>query len=110
VRAESTYEETCVELEAGDLVVIYSDGLTEARRGDEMFGVDGIQRTLAELGHRRAADVLEALLREVRAWTDHALDDVTVVVLRQLTRPGAVRTEGPKNALKGAWATADLTR
>jgi len=105
VRAPSSYSETWVELDAGDLVVIYSDGLTEARRGEEMFGVEGIQRVLEEYGERRAADILDALLSEVRAWTDQPLDDVTVVVLRQLTRAG--RPAGPQNALKRPPATAD---
>jgi sigma-B regulation protein RsbU (phosphoserine phosphatase) len=110
VRDESDYQETCLELDAGDVMVIYSDGLTEARRGDEMFGVEGVQRVLDLQGHRRAADILEALLGEVRAWTDRALDDVTVVVLRQLTRSNSVRMAGPQNALKPTLVAADATR
>ena len=34
-----------------------------------------------------AAEILRALLAEVQAFTDGPLDDVTVVVLKQLTRP-----------------------
>ena len=36
---------------------------------------------------RRSADVLEALIDAVRSFADRPLDDLTIVVLKQLT-PG----------------------
>ena len=37
-RPDAEYPDTRAELGAGDLVLIYTDGLTEARRGEELFG------------------------------------------------------------------------
>ena len=52
----------------------------------------GIVRVLDQSAHRRASDILEELLAAVRTWADEPLDDVTIVVLKQLTRPtGRIR-------------------
>ncbi len=100
VSLRASYPDECAVLGAGDLVVIYTDGLTEARRGDELFGVEGVRRVLDMHAGRRAADILEALLGEVRAFTDRSLDDVTVVVLRQLTGGGLEPATQSKTLLK----------
>ncbi len=102
----ASYPTGGVELDAGDLVVVYTDGLTEASRGGRMFGVEGVGDVLARHAHRRATDVLEELLAAVRAWADEPLDDLTVVVLKQLTRP-AHRSRPAPSALKPAPDTAD---
>jgi serine phosphatase RsbU (regulator of sigma subunit) len=91
VSGEATYPEATVRLDAGEVAVLHTDGLTEARRGDELFGVRRVQEVLEGCAGRRATDVLEALLGAVRAFADHPLDDLTVVVLRQLTRPARGR-------------------
>ena len=87
VSAGARYAEVEIELRSGELVVLFTDGLTEARRGDSLFGVEGVRRVLDDCGGRRAADVLDALMRHVRDFADGPLDDITVVVLRQLTDP-----------------------
>ena len=81
------YPNARVELAAGDLVLIYTDGLTEARRGDEMFGTERVREVVDRSAHRRAGDLVEALIQAVRTFTDHPLDDLTVVVLKQLADP-----------------------
>ena len=92
VSPQARYRVSEVELGSGDVVVMCTDGLTEASRAGEMFGTEGIVRVLDQSAHRRASDILEELLAAVRAWADEPLDDVTIVVLKQLTRPtGRVR-------------------
>ncbi len=81
------YEDCRVELEAGDVIVLYSDGLTEARRGEQEFGPEGVQRVLEAHARQGAEEILRALLAAVQAFTDQPLDDVTVVVLKQVTQP-----------------------
>jgi serine phosphatase RsbU (regulator of sigma subunit) len=93
------YTVSGVELDAGDVVVVSTDGLSEASRDGEMFGEDGIRAVLDAHGHRRASDVVEELVAAVRAWADGPLDDLTVVVLKQLTRP-ASRSRAARSALK----------
>jgi serine phosphatase RsbU (regulator of sigma subunit) len=109
VSSEATYPDVGVELAAGDVVVLYTDGLTEARRGDEMFGVERVRKSLEACGTRRAADILENLLAAVRDFADRPLDDLTVVVLRQLTEPVRGRNPLSQIALKLRLAAADIS-
>jgi serine phosphatase RsbU (regulator of sigma subunit) len=70
-------------LGAGDVLVLYTDGLTEARRAGVLFNVSGVKATLARLhgeapsplAHALVADALEHAARPLR-------DDVAVVILR----------------------------
>jgi serine phosphatase RsbU (regulator of sigma subunit) len=110
VSGDATYPDVGVELAAGDVVVLYTDGLTEARRGDELFGVERVCQSLEAAGTRRAADILEDLLAAVREFADRPLDDLTVVVLRQLTEPVRGRNPLSQIALKLRTAAADTAR
>ncbi len=101
VREDARYAVSTVELEAGDLALVYSDGLTEASRDGRMFGLEGVQAVLARNAHRRAADVVEELLQAVRRWANEPLDDLTIVVLRQLTRPGQRARPGQREIKPG---------
>jgi serine phosphatase RsbU (regulator of sigma subunit) len=91
VRPDAAYADGWVELLAGDVVLLYTDGLTEARRGEELFGIERVRECVAAHARRRASDLLAALLAEVRAFADRPLDDLTVVVLRQLADPVGAR-------------------
>ncbi|MHC5212397.1 MAG: PP2C family protein-serine/threonine phosphatase [Planctomycetota bacterium] len=77
-------------LRSGDLLVVYSDGLVEARLPDApggMLGTAGVQRLLATCAARggsarEVARCLAASARDLRATG--AEDDLTVLVLRRL--------------------------
>jgi sigma-B regulation protein RsbU (phosphoserine phosphatase) len=81
------FEERSVTLERGDVLVLYTDGLTEARRDGEMFGVD---RLVEFLGHRRRSS-LEALVNEVlaavREFARGELSDDVAMLAITLDRP-----------------------
>ena len=83
--ADAMFEEQTVQLRDGDTLVLFTDGVTEARnRADEEFGD---QRLLQRLEAARAAApdaVLRQLLAAVREFCDGAepTDDVTVTVTR----------------------------
>ncbi len=100
-------ESGSVELAPGDVLIVYTDGLTEASRGGVPFGDEQVWSVLDRHAHRRAADVLEELLGAVRAWADGPLDDLTVVVLKQLARARAGAREQGARALKSALAPAE---
>jgi sigma-B regulation protein RsbU (phosphoserine phosphatase) len=107
VRAEAAYPDARVDLDAGDVLVIYTDGLTEARRQEDLFGTERVREVLDQCAARRAADILEALLTAVRQFADRPLDDLTVMVLKQLTHPSRNRTTDRQNALKADAVSAD---
>jgi len=84
---DAAYEEGGVTLQPGDVLLLYSDGITDAVNGDdEPFGLERLSRILAR--HRESpADVLvDAVLRETDAHANGraSLDDRTLVVVRRL--------------------------
>ena len=83
---ESAYNEDHVELKEGDLLIVYTDGLTEAKNeNDEFFGTQRLLNLLPLLGDRDAADAGEMLVREVDRFIGHAraYDDLSLVILKR---------------------------
>jgi sigma-B regulation protein RsbU (phosphoserine phosphatase) len=71
------------DLEPNDVVLLYTDGITEARRADgEFFGLERLVATLARLGRAPVQEIRDAILEEVRAFMLAQQDDITVVVIR----------------------------
>lgn len=73
-----------VELAPGDLLVLYTDGVTEVRkRGREVFGVDQLQALLGEIGDVPAAKAAERVEDAVlNASGGPPRDDLAVVAIR----------------------------
>lgn len=66
-----------------DLLLLFSDGVTEARRADEEFGRAGVVRTLARLPDLTPATAVTEIVHAVRAYADDARrDDITCAGLR----------------------------
>jgi sigma-B regulation protein RsbU (phosphoserine phosphatase) len=83
--ADNQYEEGRVQLEPGDLIVLFSDGLPEANdpAGNE-FGDDRIETLVKASATLAPSALLERMLEEVTRFSAGApaRDDLTVVVLR----------------------------
>jgi sigma-B regulation protein RsbU (phosphoserine phosphatase) len=107
VSDQARYRDVCVELRAGDLAVFYTDGLTEARAGEEMFGLERVCEVLDRHAHERAARILAALVAGVRAFVDRPLDDLTVLVLKQLADPLPAVSEAGEIPLKSTRRPAE---
>jgi len=88
------FEEERVSLLPGDLVVLYTDGITEAAdAGGEQFGEDRLYAALSAMPRTLPAhDVAEHLLATLRGFLDgtEAQDDITLMVLKVL-EPAAQR-------------------
>jgi serine phosphatase RsbU (regulator of sigma subunit) len=90
VEADSRYPAAECPLERGDLLVVYSDGVTEAEGPGvdgrpPLFGEHRLVEVTAASGTRSAAAVVEALLAAVKAFAGDRpqADDVTLVVVRR---------------------------
>jgi len=84
-RFDAILEERCRRLVAGDLIVLYTDGITEAMNpSGDFFGDDALTRLLASATDRDAAAVRERVVRDVRAFVGDAEphDDMTMVVIK----------------------------
>lgn len=77
--------ESVVRLERGDLVMGYTDGLVEARRGADMFGAErlGASLTARAAGGGDLGELLRALHGEVRDWAGALTDDAVLLALRR---------------------------
>ena len=82
VVSEPVLQDIDVELGPGDAVVLYTDGVTEARQGNELFGEDRLVATLAGLAGRPAEEMASALEAEVVAFRGSASDDTAILVVQ----------------------------
>lgn len=71
-------------LGAGDVAVLYTDGLTEARnaQGDE-FGLDRVVEIVRSRADQPTSDIRDHLVSAARRWAAAQEDDVTVLVVRR---------------------------
>jgi sigma-B regulation protein RsbU (phosphoserine phosphatase) len=78
----NVYREGEFDLLRGETIVLYTDGLTEARRGADFFGE---HRLLEALSHQDCTDVQQLVKGLVSTVTDHAggrlADDLAVIAV-----------------------------
>ncbi|MCB9588832.1 MAG: SpoIIE family protein phosphatase [Polyangiaceae bacterium] len=81
-------EDSSIDLDVGDVLLLFSDGLTEARVNGELFGQDRMVGLFKELAaaNQSCAAITQALLDAV--GSDELADDQTVVVARRLAERG----------------------
>jgi len=83
---DERYEERTVPVAPGDVLVLYSDGVTEARQRDcpeVVFGEDGLANVLAAVGAAEPAVVVARIADALFAFsgTDAVADDFTCVAV-----------------------------
>ena len=84
IDAPQVYETVTQSLPPGAIVVAYTDGVIEARRGSDQFGIERLDALLAEQRHQPPQRIAESALAACRAWTDGELtDDFAVVVIKR---------------------------
>jgi len=84
IMPEAEYCSGTVQLLPGDILTLYSDGVTEARnRDDEEFGDERLMEFLREARSMRPEEMVDELIQRVRAFSGPGkpTDDVTVVVM-----------------------------
>jgi sigma-B regulation protein RsbU (phosphoserine phosphatase) len=80
----ASVSESAAVLRPGDLVVLYTDGVTEAHEGDAFFGETGIAAVLAASAGLTAQAVADAVVAAALAFQHgQARDDMAVVVVRK---------------------------
>jgi sigma-B regulation protein RsbU (phosphoserine phosphatase) len=87
-------EEQRIDLRQGDVIALYTDGITEAMNAhSDLFGDARLNRIIAEHGHLDAADLRERILREIEAFVGQAdqHDDMTMILIKveQAAAPAA---------------------
>jgi len=81
----ASYEQGGVKLQTGDVLLIYTDGISEAMNGcDEEFGEERLQQLVADNLQLSAVDLQKLILAEIERFVGGAPqhDDMTLVVAK----------------------------
>ena len=81
---EADYEESVIDLQHGDRLYLYSDGLTEEVNAyDEAFGDERLLSAIADGQALGLQDAVEFLVQKVVAWRgeEHLRDDVSILAV-----------------------------
>jgi serine phosphatase RsbU (regulator of sigma subunit) len=85
IDAPQVYETVTAAFAPGAIVVAYTDGVVEARRRGEQFGIERLDELIAEHRLRPAQEIAENALVACREWADNRelTDDFAVVVIKR---------------------------
>ncbi len=83
----SQYGESAVRLEPGDLLVCFTDGITEPENEfGEMYGEDRLTDLVVKNAERDSNEIVRAIMDSVREWTGspELQDDMTLLLARRI--------------------------
>jgi sigma-B regulation protein RsbU (phosphoserine phosphatase) len=78
-------EEEEVPLRTGDVIVLYTDGITEAMNdSQDLFGESRLSSIVQEHGHLASGELRERILREIESFVGSAdqHDDMTMILMK----------------------------
>ncbi|MET0424090.1 MAG: SpoIIE family protein phosphatase [Actinoplanes sp.] len=81
IRRDPFFPESDVPLNPDDVVLLYTDGVTEARRVDEFFGAERLVAALTDAG-RLAELIVTGVVGSVKDFADRSNDDIAILALR----------------------------
>lgn len=87
VTKEIVFEEKCIVLRQGDLVLLYTDGITEAQNPEgKFFGVDRLAQLFATQSSNSPQEIINKILKDLQTFCSNSsfTDDVSMVVLKVL--------------------------
>jgi phosphoserine phosphatase RsbU/P len=109
-------EEDRIDLGMGDVIVLYTDGITEAMNIDQdLFGDARLSQIVEEHGHLESGELRERIMREIEAFVGAAdqHDDMTMILLKvEKVMPGrgAARLAADAEAEAVPWSAIDRPR
>ncbi len=87
VSEDARWKQKEARISPGDVLVLYTDGITEASNaGGAFFEEDRVIETILGKANASAQQILDALLEEVQRFVGHAprQDDIALIVVRRL--------------------------
>lgn len=85
VMPDKEYQERPVHLHSGDMLVLYTDGITEAENEDsEQFGTERLVKLVKEFRALPAKDMRKRIIDDILRFkaADSQLDDLTLVLIK----------------------------
>ncbi len=90
---DETYQDEVIAMRPGDLIVIYSDGVTDAiNLQGELFGIDRLVSLIQESSSFSASEVSRQIIQTIEHFSQGVdqEDDITIVVVKALPRRIAI--------------------
>jgi sigma-B regulation protein RsbU (phosphoserine phosphatase) len=84
--AQARYDESTLRLQPGDLLVLYTDGISEPENEyGEMFGEERLIATIERVIERSNEEIITAVFAAVEQWihSPDANDDMTILLIRR---------------------------
>jgi sigma-B regulation protein RsbU (phosphoserine phosphatase) len=87
---EVEYEVERLQLNSGDTLILYTDGVSETRNGDDDYGDQRLEQMLRRCFHLNARSLVDACIEDLAAFRGHttAADDVTLMAVRRQSAVG----------------------
>jgi serine phosphatase RsbU (regulator of sigma subunit) len=81
----SGWAEERVKLSHGDLVFVFTDGITEAVRGEEFYGEERIERLVTDTRDNSPEEIAHRLLDDIKAFVKESprSDDITMLLIKK---------------------------
>jgi sigma-B regulation protein RsbU (phosphoserine phosphatase) len=87
IDAQATYEERAMQLQPGDFILFYTDGVIEAfNAGGQDFGTKRLQQVISDHRYAAAEEIMMSLATAVEEFIAPAspADDITIMVVKRL--------------------------
>jgi sigma-B regulation protein RsbU (phosphoserine phosphatase) len=80
---DPTLRDAVTSLDAGDTLVLYTDGITDARDGERQFGVERLRETLVSAAGGSPDEIVAHVMDAVGTFSSGTLaDDIALMVVR----------------------------
>jgi sigma-B regulation protein RsbU (phosphoserine phosphatase) len=85
------FSTTRLQLEVGDTLFLYTDGLSEASNAEDEYGVDRVTQLARQQAGRHPAELVSACLADVKSFADARLnsDDLTLLAIQRCDQADA---------------------
>lgn len=87
IKPEVEFEQRVTSLAPGDLLILYTDGVTEAENdASVLFGEEQLSKLIRECTELPPEEIINAILQQIRIFTGrhHFNDDISLVVMKVL--------------------------
>jgi phosphoserine phosphatase RsbU/P len=85
VKKDVAFQENTIPMVSGDIILLYTDGLTEAENPEhEFFGLDRVKTLFRHHAHKSPQDIIDALMIDLQQFCRKTVfaDDITLIVFK----------------------------
>ncbi len=85
VEAGKVFKEKSVEFNIGDTLLLYTDGVIEARRDKELYGIERLRESFTSNADKETSAISGNILKDVSKFNKGAiLDDIAILAIRRV--------------------------